>query len=302
MKHYLFALLGLASFTACSKDAGTNNSSAKLIIRFQFDSAQARLNNIGQPSVVPPGRGTQSPMMNKMSAHYIELSPGALTPLGSGAIVYKAPETSIGGATAIDWEKSKTVANGETFLEIPISQITPAKYSWLRISLAYQNANVKMRIDTTINGIAINNSFPATLAGFIGFNTYIKNFLINTQSLPVNANKAQGFWGFETTVSAQGFSIPVTQSGQAPAGATTVVNPLFQTSPIPPGSCVVTGAILPGEITITGRETADIIIDAAFSINKSFEWIDANGNGLWEPLKGETVVDMGIRGMVPTRR
>ena len=38
------------------------------------------------------------------------------------------------------------------------------------------------------------------------------------------------------------------------------------------------------------------------SINKSFEWIDVNGNGKWDVdvNSGENVVDMGLRGLIPT--
>ena len=38
------------------------------------------------------------------------------------------------------------------------------------------------------------------------------------------------------------------------------------------------------------------------SINKSFEWLDANGNGKWDVdnTSGENVVDMGLRGLIPT--
>lgn len=90
------------------------------------------------------------------------------------------------------------------------------------------------------------------------------------------------------------------QSGQAPAGATTVVNPLFNTSPIPAGSCVVTAAFANGKLKITGSETKDIVVECSFSTNKSVEWKDLNPNGKWEPLKGETLVDMGIRGLIPT--
>jgi hypothetical protein len=90
--------------------------------------------------------------------------------------------------------------------------------------------------------------------------------------------------------------IPVTE-GQAPG--TTVVNPIFNTSPIPAGSCVVTGAFQ-APLTITGNETADVVITVSLSTNKSFEWVDANGNQRFDVETGnETVVDMGIRGMLP---
>jgi len=52
-------------------------------------------------------------------------------------------------------------------------------------------------------------------------------------------------------------------------------------------------------LNITGNETQDIIIRVSLSTNKSFEWVDGNGNGKWEPNKGEQIVDMGLRGMIP---
>jgi hypothetical protein len=90
-----------------------------------------------------------------------------------------------------------------------------------------------------------------------------------------------------------------TLSGQAPEGSTTVVNPLFATSPVPQGSCVVTAAFAPGKLKITGKETADMVVQVVLSTNKSFEWKEVVQDGKWEPGKDEQVVDMGIRGMIP---
>jgi hypothetical protein len=289
----------LLIFSCKKKDTVTGSSTAKLIFKFKFDSTQVRLNNIGQPSVIPPGNAAQSPVVNKMSAHYIELAPGALTQLGNGAVLYRASETSTGGSNAIDFSKSFFAGNNEMFYEVPVKDIKPGDYEWLRISLAYQNGDVKYRVDTTINGISINQDNTGTIASFIGFNTYIGNFTVKNQSLTVNGNRKQGFWGFETTLTVAGVTVPITNSGQAPDGATTVVNPLFSTSPIPAGSCVVTAAFTPGKLKITGAETTDIVVELSFSTNKSFEWKDIIPNGKWEPLKGEILADMGVRGMIP---
>ena len=62
---------------------------------------------------------------------------------------------------------------------------------------------------------------------------------------------------------------------------------------------MVTAAFTPGSLTITGKETQDIVITVSLSTNKSFEWIDYNGNHEWDALSGEPVVDMGVRGMIP---
>jgi hypothetical protein len=275
-------------------------SKANVVFKFKFDSTQVRLNNVGLPSTIPAGNAAQSPVFNKMSAHYLELAPSALTALGSGEVLYKADQTDVAGQTAIEFEKAKFAGNNEIFYTMPIKDIKPGNYEWLRVSLAYQNYDVLFRLDTTINGFAVNQEFAGTVASFIGFNTYIKSHTIKTEALTVNDNRSQGYWAFETTLSAHGVTKTVTTSGQAPDGATTVVNPLFASSPIPAGSCVVTAAFAPGKLTITGTETADIVIEVSLSTNKSFEWQEVIQNGKWDASKGEPVVDMGVRGMIPT--
>jgi hypothetical protein len=298
LRNSVLVCIAAILLTACKKNE-PGNSTAKIIFKFKFDSTQARLNNIGQPSPIPAGNAAQSGIMNKMSAHYIELAPGALTGLGKGAVLYHAAETTAGGSNAIDFEKAPQAGNGEVFYEVPINKIAIGEYEWLRISLAYQNGDVKIRVDTTISGISINQDLTATLASFIGFNSYIKTFTVKNQTVAVNGNRTQGFWGFETNVNVAGTNFPVVQSGQAPAGATTVVNPLFATSPIPSGSCVVTAAFANGKLKITGKETKDIVVECSFSTNKSVEWRDFIPNNKWEPLKGETLADMGVRGLIP---
>lgn len=287
--------------TGCKKTEATFDqpTEAKLIFKFRFDSTQVRLNNVGQPSDVAAGNAAQHPNMLSMSSHYIELAPNANTPLGGGDIMYRAAETTAGGPTAIDWEKAKAVQHDSVFLTVPIKAIKPGDYEWLRVSLAFQKAEVDWYLDTVIMAIPITDTFKGTLSGFIGFNTYIKDLVLGEDTVQVNANKKQGFWGFNTVLTYGPYSMPYSTTGQAPEGATTVPNPIFATSPIPAGSCVVTAAFAPGKLTITGQETQDIIIEISFSTNKSFEWTEVVHDGRWEPGKGEQVTDMGIRGMIP---
>jgi hypothetical protein len=296
-KHSAIVLLAVLALSSCSKKDNLSTGTYNLVLKFKFDSTQVRLNNFGQPSAIPAGNAAQSPVFNNMSAHYVELAQTALTQLGQGAVLYKAPETTLGGTNAIDFEKASFAGNNQTFYTMPLKNITPGTYEWLRISLAYQNYDVKYRVDTTISGFAINQDMTGTVASFIGFNSYVKTYNIKTQPVTVNANKKQGYWAFETSWSVAGTTVPSVSSGQAPDNATTVVNPLFASSPVPAGSCVVTAAFEPGKLTITGTETKDIVIEVSLSTNKSFEWKDTNANRKWEPLKGEQVVDMGIRGM-----
>jgi len=289
-------LIILSGLFSCKKETNSTNG-PKLIFKFKFDPNQERLNNIGQAAALQAGHAGQSPDFNKMSAHYIELAPTTLTALGAGTIVYRATETGAGGSTAIDFEKSGFAGDGEVFYETPLANIQAGKYDWLRLSLAYQNYNVNYYVDTVISGIPVKQEFTGTVASFIGFNTYIKNYTIKDQNIIVNANKKQGYWGFETTVNFGGINYPFSTTGQAPEGATTVVNPLFATSPVPAGSCVVTASFPPGGLNVTGNETSDIVVEISLSTNKSFEWIEVVNDGKWAPTKGEQVVDMGVRGM-----
>ncbi|MCB0771646.1 MAG: hypothetical protein KDC00_14700 [Flavobacteriales bacterium] len=286
------AALFLLSLGSCSKDemdlppSDPVDAGPRLIMKFRFDSTQVRLNNLGQPSTVISGHGAQSPVFNKMSAHYVEFAPGALTALGQGDVVYKAPETVLGGDTAIDFDLSIAVGNNEAFLDIPLSDLDAGTYQWLRVSLAYQNYNIRFS--------SLGLPFSGTIASFIGYRTYIGEHVVADSTVSVHANKLQGYWAFE--VNDPPLPVPVTE-GQAPG--TTVVNPLFATSPVPAGSCVVTGAF-PVPLTITGNETEDIVVVVSVSTNKSFEWVETDGDNIFEPVDGETVVDMGVRGMIPT--
>ncbi|MGB1205870.1 MAG: hypothetical protein ACPG5B_09500 [Chitinophagales bacterium] len=260
-----------------------NNSAANIIFKFEFDETQERLNNIGLPAEIPAGHAAQTPNFRSISAHYVELAPLPFTLLGEGAVLYKGEETEIGGEKAIDFDKATLADEGEIFLSVPISSIPTDSYQYLRVSLSYQNYDIQLR--------ALGFDITGTLASFIGYNTYIDDFGIKNDIVSVHANRRQGFWAFETD-----FSEPLV--GEAPAGAVTVPNPLFDSSPIPQGSCVVTGPFEQA-LAITGEETEDIIITISLSINNSFEWVDNNNNAIFEPLDGEMPVDMGIRGLIP---
>lgn len=286
IRKLIFPLFAFAFiFSACKKDDPIVTQPAnapRLIFTFKFDSTQVRLDNLGQPATLPSNHGAQSPHFHFMSAHYIELTPDMYTGLGQGVVLYHAPETSDGGSPAIDFDSSHVVGEGQEFYSIPLAQMAPGTYNYLRVSLAYQNYDVNVRANSL--------DFTGRLASFIGFNTYIRNYSPNTVPLTINANKLQGYWAFE--------AFNQVTEGQAPAGATTVPNPIFATSPIPQGSCLVTGQFA-SPLTITGNETQDIHIVVSLSTNQSFEWVEHSTPGYYEPLNGDTVVDMGIRGLIP---
>jgi len=297
-KLLLFSTLMLLLFS-CKKES---NSEAYLQFQFRFDAAQARLNNIGQTAPIPAGNAAQTPEFREMSVHYIELAPNALTALGGGAIVYHAEETTQGGETAVDFDKAAKAGENQVFTKISLKNVPAGTYEWVRASVTYQNYDVTFNI----NNLPVIGNLPnqkGTVASFVGFNTYLTTVKPREKTLPVNDDKKQGFWAFETQLSDPYQTYNQVYSGEAPAGATTVVNPLFASSPVPAGSCVVTGRFLK-PLVVTGNETEDVLVTLSFSINNSFEWQDTNGNGQLDfygdgVTPAEKIVDMGLRGMIP---
>ena len=253
LKCIFFCLFTGLILSCEDNDIQSSQSGPNLIVKFKFDPNQERLGNLGTPAGIPSGNAAQSPDFNMMSAHYIELAPTAFTALGNGEIIYKGDETTAGGSNAVDFQNAKLVTENETFFSIPLNDVTTGTYEWARVSLTYQN----YKIDFLHNAV----DYTGTLASFVGFNNYITSYTVDQETVTVNGNRAQGYWAFET--------LGTVSDGQA--SGTTVPNPIASTSPVPAGSCVVTGEFENG-FTITGNETEDVIITLSLSTNNSFEW------------------------------
>ena len=300
---FLLILIGSFLFLNCTKEPNDDPSTAKVIFTFKFDEDQERLNSFGQPASIPTENAAISPIFSSLSAHFIELVPTEFTPYQSGTFVYKGAEVPAGNSnrfsTAIDFDNAIFGDETAPFVEVPIADIQAGIYNHLRVSVAYQNYEVKYNL----NNVPIVGDLKGesgTIGSFVGYNTQINKLKIFSEEIEVNDAKLQGFWAFETQFADQFSSYNQVVTGSTPANATTVVNP-FPSSPIPPGSCVVSGSF-DTPLTITGEETEDINITISFSTNKSFEWKDLNGNNEWDldaqnPTDSEPVVDMGLRGM-----
>lgn len=292
IKYWTLLILSLTILVSCKKDKedptpDSETPEPKLIFKVKMNGQQARLDNLGQPAEIPQGNAAQTPVFNKVAAHYIELTPSDFVQVGDGEVLYHAPETEAGGGTAVDFGKSNLISDGEVIYSIPLKNVGPGSYEYARVSVVYQNYDIDFRA----NGYDL----TATLASFVGYNTYITSHTVNEMVDEVNANKSQGYWAWETHET--DFFGPLLETGQAPG--TTVPNPISGTSPIPSGSCLVTGKFTEN-LMITGEETSDIVVELSFSINNSFEWEDAASNGVFEPLDGDQVVDMGLRGLIPS--
>jgi len=311
MKNILLLLPLVCLFIACQKDnaddgQGPGSTDKMLKLQLRFDANQERLNNLGLATSIPAGHSAQTPDFRSMSLHFIELVPSAFTPYKSGAELYSGAEVAANNPNihnftkAIDFEKALIMEEGKVFLEIPLKSLPVGTYNHLRASVSYQNYDVQYNLNN-IPTIGDLENQRGTIASILGYNTFIQDLKVREQMEVVDNFVLQGFWAFETDLSAPWSSYNQLLSGQAPEGSTTVVNP-FPNNPIPPGSCVVSGS-LDQAITISGEETEDITLTLSFSINDSFEWEDKNGNQQWDlnignPEESEIVVDMGLRGLI----
>ncbi|PWJ33668.1 hypothetical protein [Sediminitomix flava] len=325
MKYYsriLLFILPIFSLWSCEEDTISEDgrdTSALLKFQFKFDSTQVRLDGFGQEVEVPEGHAAICPDFNSMSVHYIEFVPTETTMVGEGAVVYKGKSQTSQVSTQFDeaivFDEAIQSDEGEVFLEVPLKDLPVGTYKYLRVSVTYQNADVKFNL---LNLSDLSEFLPdglynqsGTLSSFIGFNTYIGSHQVKNYSVDVNTEKEQGFWMFESDLDfgdpyiqaayESANPVPVVQ-GQAPAGATTVVNLLEQFGvTVPQGSCIVTGK-LTEPLVITEETDEDKLVTLSFSVNDSFEWEEVIENGEWDiDATGqfeEPVVDMGLRGLM----
>lgn len=291
-------------FIACSDDHTPNTVEPKLNITFIMDPNADRLDNFGDPISISAGNAGQHPDFEILGLHFIGLYPDKFTPYDGGTTVFSSPTTQAGGIAAIDFNNELLLTETDNTLSVPLSNINSGTYEYFRSSIGFQKYNIVYNLGgaaaNTSNwpdGVSDDVDVEGTVASFVGYNTYIENYTLKHQSVEVNANKPQGYFGLESNGTIAGFEFSDLSEGNAPQ--TTVPNPIDATSPVPDGSCVVTGKF-PIALIIPENPTEDINIQVIISINKSFEWEDNNGNNKYEPLLGEQVVDMGTRGVFPS--
>ena len=301
----LFISVMVLSVCSCSSNDNINSPDGyKLNITFIMDPNADRLDNLGNPVALPEGHAGQNPDFETLGLHFIGLYPDKFTPYDQGVTVFSSPTTEAGGIAAIDFENELLLTESDNMISVPLSDLAAGTYEYFRSSIGFQQYKIIYNLGgaaasdpTWPENVSDDIDIEGNIASFVGYNTYIKNYHLETQTVTVNANKAQGYFGLESNGEVLGFPFNDVSEGEAPL--TTVPNPIDATSPVPDGSCVVTGAF-PSALVIPEDPTEDINIQIVISINKSFEWEDNNGNGKYEPLLGEQVVDMGTRGLFPS--
>ena len=293
---YLFCFLFI--FCSCNK-----KDEPMLNITFIMDPTAARLNNFGDSVTIPTGNAGQNPDFETLGLHFIGLYPNKFTSYEGGETVFLSPTTEEGGIAAIDFDEELFLTEAENTYSIALSELESGTYEYFRASIGFQKYNIVYNLGGASSrpdwpsGISDDIDVNGTLASFLGYNTYIRNYTLQNQTVNVNTNQAQGYFGLESNGDVAGYPFTDLTEGNAPQ--TTVPNPIDATSPIPAGSCVVTGKF-PVALIISDDPSDDINIQVVISINKSFEWQDDNNNNKYEPLLGEQVVDMGTRGVFPT--
>lgn len=272
--------------------------------KIKFDPLQERLNGVGFPTGIGSGNAAQSPVMNSIGVNSLELLNNAFTQSGKGSILFNTPTKTGESSTAIEFSQIKIAKDGEIFLSVPIKDITPGKYEWLRTSIAYQNFDVKMNV---LNIPFVGNLLDerGALASFSGNNNYITKYKVAEKEDVVNGYKKQGYWSFETKFNPAFVTLNRTFNGYISDGSITFVNPIAQSSPTPASASSITGR-LDTPLSISGTETEDITIVMTLSTNNSFEWEESiNRNGKWDinaqansgqPIV-EKIVDVGLRSL-----
>lgn len=298
--HTLF-LTAASFFASCNQDV---KEFVTLFVEASDSPDLARLDNDGNPVSPLPGNGSMSPIaINQLAINYIELVQTDTTGYKEGVIIYKAPETYIGGELAIHFDSLIMTSPGDDFFNVNLKKIPAGTYKYIRISVAYISYDIPLNI-AAIPGLGEVNDTRATFASLLGFRTYVNSITPLLIPKEINDNKERGYWLLETQIAAPNEGLSTIYSWQLESDNITSVNVLAGSAPIPSTQGVMTG-MFDSPLEVLEEDTRDIRIHLGLSTNGIFEWEDSNSNGFWDfnasdIYLSESVIDFGIRGVTPT--
>jgi hypothetical protein len=279
---YLFYSILLLQIISCRKK--TDESPDKyphysiLKINFKLDSLQERLDNYGNISSVPAAHGSMSPQNPKMRIGFVELLTDSGIQPGDGARIFGTGEVIASNDTGYQCCQGFLDEN-QTYQYLLPEVDNPIRYYGIRIYFSYQHFDVNY----TINDIQYSGSVAAFLAKkSITYYFEVKDSVYTQYSL-----KQNGEWYFEVDTPGYG----IVQHGTA---FTASPNVLFQSVPTEANSCVVTCPISP--VLIMDYPMSKTIT-ISISTNHSFEWVENSTPGIFEPFDGDSIYDIGIRGV-----
>ncbi len=291
--------LTLFLMTGCRKQ-----NSARVYFKIKFDPLQERLNSSGIVAGIGSGNAAQTPLMNTAGIEALEILRNAQAQPKDITTLFSVSTTTSGGNPATDYSKLIMVKDGDTFLSVPISNISPGKYEWLRIAIPFQNFDIRFNM-LNVPFIGDLPDERATLASFISSENYITKYKIWEKEDVVNGNKKRGYWSLETRLNPAYNSLNTIFRGYITDNTITFVNPIVKAATSTNASSFITGK-LDTPLSITGSETEDITIVLTLSINNMFEWEEnINRNGKWDintqgtggQPQAEKIKDLGFRSL-----
>jgi hypothetical protein len=281
---YAFVLAVTCILFSCGKKDDDHRPIPKippythLTVRIHFDSLQDRLDNYGNISAVPVGHGAQSPAFNSVSIGFIELLTDSTIPYQEGINIYNgtlAINASDTGYTCC----TNLLEDGSEFQTNIDSPYIPGTFKYVRIYFVYENYNVSYFSNGAI--------YQGAVAAFLSPKTLAYYYRIGDSTITGATVKLNGEWMLEVDTPGYGTILQ-------DRAAATQPNVLYNSLVPPSGGCIVTCRIDP-ELTLGDLDSRTITL--SISSNKCFEWTEHSDPNYFEPFNGDTIVDVGIRGV-----
>ena len=240
-----------------------------LVIKFEFDSLQERLDNFGNPSTLPANHQAVSTNFNSILIKMIELLKDSSEGYEDGTIIFF--NTSSVGMTVNDslW---RYLSNTQA----------PGLYKWMRVYFYYQNFEIPCKV----NG----NLFDGTLLSLLDPDQVFPSYTLMDSTIYGDSLMQGGSWFLELHTS----GLDTLVRGQISQGQVTMPNFLHYSWPVPQDKYVVTFPIT-SDMEFTRPGYKEIVI--SISTNNNFEWIDHSDPNYFEPFDGDSIYDFGISGI-----
>ena len=268
MAFLLFMCIGTISICSCKKKneempAHRYGYGAEITYNIFIDSTQERLDSNANPVGTPAGHGSLSPRYNYLQVGQIFLFDS--TSPGNGWSTLNS--LNITGSNG-------TITVGSHYNGSAIT------FNCLRINFDFQN----YEFDCAIDG----NYLSVNMLSFLGSSWMQNPLFIRDSVVSHDTVESQGSWYLEIDSVGMGVVLHgLTSTLTAP-------NVLQNTSPLQYGGYSLTCPINP-PLTFSGDQTHTL--NVSISSNHCFEWIEHSNPGSFDPLNGDTVFDVGLRGV-----
>lgn len=244
---------------------------AGLNLVLNIDTAGVYLDSCNNPAVLVTGHGAQSPVLNYALIEKVELFEDPATAYGHGYEFGKNYSSVY-----------QTIHNNTETLDLSCRRgATQVTFHWIRIYIGYQNYKVKCRI----------GSQPAeyNLLSFLhDYQAYHQVLPIQDSTISLDSVKYKGEWFLEADSAGSGMVLEgISKNETAP-------DPFCATSPPLSQNLYVLTCPIPSGLVFYKNETKTLHV--SISMKNCFEWIEHSDPAYFEPLDGDTIFDIGLRG------